>query len=100
MLIYTIDRTLDGVLSAVFDAFSLRQQPDALVGKGEPLPLFCDEVHEVMTADDRAQRVWTGLEKRLKCQNCTHLYLIIYVRCFVNQKEPEVSNGTFLTPMC
>ena len=65
MLIYTIDRTLDGVLSAVFDAFSLRQQPDALVGKGEPLPLFCDEVHEVMTADDRAQRVWTGLEKRV-----------------------------------
>ena len=55
MLIYTIDRTLDGVLSAVFDAFSLHQQPDALVGKGEPLPLFCDEVHEVMTADDRAQ---------------------------------------------
>lgn len=65
MLIYTIDRTLDGVLSAVFDAFSLRQQPEMLVGKGEPLPLFCDEVHEVMTADDRAQRVWTGLEKRV-----------------------------------
>ena len=65
MLIYTIDRTLDGVLSAVFDAFSLRQQPDALVGKGERWPLCCDEVHEVMTADDRAQRVWTGLEKRV-----------------------------------
>ena len=57
MLVYTIDRTLDGVLSAVFDAFSLHQQPEMLIGKGEPLPLFCEEVHEVMTADDRAQRV-------------------------------------------
>ena len=65
MLVYTIDRTLDGVLSAVFDAFSLHQQPDVLIGKGEPLPLFCEEVHEVMTADDRAQRVWAGLEKRM-----------------------------------
>lgn len=65
MLVYTIDRTLDGVLSAVFDAFSLHQQPEMLVGKGEPLPLFCEEVHEVMTAEDRAQRVWAGLEKRV-----------------------------------
>ena len=65
MLVYTIDRTLDGVLSAVFDAFSLHQQPEMLIGKGEPLPLFCEEVHEVMTADDRAQRVWAGLEKRV-----------------------------------
>ena len=65
MLVYTFDRTLDGVLSAVFDAFSLHQRPDALIGKGEPLPLFCEEVHEVETADDRAQRVWAGLEKRV-----------------------------------
>lgn len=65
MLVYTIDRTLDGVLSAVFDAFSLHQQPEMLIGKGEPLPLFCDEVHEVETADDRACRVWAGLEKRV-----------------------------------
>ena len=65
MLVYTIDRTLDGVLSAVFDAYSLHQHPDAVIGKGEPLPLFCEEVHEVVTSDDRAQRVWAGLEKRV-----------------------------------
>ena len=65
MLVYIFDRTLDGLLTAVFDAFSLRQQPDMLVGKGEPLPLFCEAVHEVETADDRARRVWAGLEKRV-----------------------------------
>ncbi|MBQ9363078.1 MAG: TIGR03915 family putative DNA repair protein [Bacteroidaceae bacterium] len=65
MLTYTFDRTLDGLLCAVFDAFSLHQQPEALVGTGEPLPMFCEEVHHVVTAEDRAQRVWTGLEQRL-----------------------------------
>lgn len=65
MLIYQHDHTLDGILSAVFDAYSNHQHPDLLIGKGEPLPLFHDQTHEVTTADNRAQRVWAGLEKRL-----------------------------------
>jgi probable DNA metabolism protein len=65
MLVYTFDRTMDGVLTAVFDAYALRQQPEELVGEGSVLPLFCEEVHSVQTADDKAQRVWRGLEKKL-----------------------------------
>lgn len=65
MLVYTFDRTIDGLLCAVFDAFSLKQEPEALVGVGEPLPLFCDDVHRVVSSEDRAERVWKGLEKRL-----------------------------------
>ena len=44
MLVYTFDNTMDGVLSAVFDAYFRHQQPDMLVGEGEQLPLFCEEV--------------------------------------------------------
>ena len=65
MLVYTFDRTMDGLLSAVYDAYALHQQPDELVGEGDVLPMFCEEVHSVDTADDKAQRVWTGMEKRL-----------------------------------
>ena len=65
MLVYTFDRTMDGVLTAVFDAYALRQQPEELVGEGSVLPLFCEEVHSVQTADDKAQRVWRGLETKL-----------------------------------
>lgn len=65
MLIYTFDKTLDGLLTAVFDAFSLHQQPDKLLCQGAQLPLFCDEIHNVTTVDERAQRVWKGLETRL-----------------------------------
>lgn len=65
MLVYTFDRTMDGVLSAVFDAYSLRQRPDVLIGEGEPLPLFCDASHRVVTTEEKARRVWKGLEKHL-----------------------------------
>ena len=65
MLVYTFDHTLDGLLTAVFDSFALRRQPDELVREGSVLPLFCEEVHRVATADDKARRVWAGLEKRL-----------------------------------
>ena len=65
MLVYTFDRTLDGVLSAVFDAYFRHQEPEALIGEGEQLPLFCEEVWAVVTTEEKACRVWTGLEKRL-----------------------------------
>lgn len=65
MLAYTCDPTLDGVLSAVFDAFALRQQPEVLMTRGGQLPLFCDGVHAVETTGEKARRVWTGLERRL-----------------------------------
>ena len=65
MLVYTFDRTLDGLLSAVFDAYFRRQEPDALIGAGEPLPLFCEETWQVNTSDEKATRVWKGMEKHL-----------------------------------
>ncbi len=65
MRIYTFDNTLDGLLTAVYDAFALRQQPEELIGEGGQIPLFCDDVHNVKTATDKAERVWAGLESRL-----------------------------------
>ena len=68
MTVYTFDGTLDGLMTAVFDAFERHEQPEQLLTKGDALPLFCDLVHEVITDEEKAKRVWTGLEKRLTCQ--------------------------------
>ena len=65
MIVYVFDNTLDGLLSAVFDSFFLKQQPEALLGEGEQLPLFADELHHVTTDGEKAGRVWKGLEKHL-----------------------------------
>ena len=65
MTVYVFDNTLDGLLTAVFDSFFLKQQPEYLLAEGEQLPLFADEPHRVVTDSEKAARVWKGLEKRL-----------------------------------
>ena len=65
MIVYVFDKTLDGLLTAVFDSFFLHQQPEALLAEGEQLPLFANEQHRVVTDNEKAVRVWKGLEKRL-----------------------------------
>jgi len=65
MQVYVFDNTLDGLLTAVFDSFSLRQEPEFLLTEGEQLPLFADEPHHVVTDGEKAGRVWKGLEKQL-----------------------------------
>ena len=68
MTVYTFDGTMDGLLTAVFDAFALHEQPEQLVTTGDALPLFCDRIYQVTTDEEKAQRVWIGLEKRLPCE--------------------------------
>ena len=65
MLVYTIDNTLDGLLTAVFDSFLLKQQPEYLLAEGEQLPLFVDHQYRVVRDSEKAERVWKGLEKHL-----------------------------------
>ena len=65
MIIYSFDGTMDGLLTAVFEAFSLHQEPEQLLKEGDALPLFCDYNYQVTTDEEKAKRVWTGLEKRL-----------------------------------
>jgi probable DNA metabolism protein len=36
-----------------------------LLAEGDPLPLFCDHTYQVTTDEEKARRVWAGLEKRL-----------------------------------
>ena len=39
--------------------------PDALLSEGDALPLFCDELHTVVTDEEKAGRVWRGLQKKV-----------------------------------
>ena len=66
MTVYVFDGTMDGLLTAVFDAYALKEQPEELLKSGDALPLFCDHTYQVTTDEEKAQRVWTGLEKKLE----------------------------------
>ena len=65
MTVYTFDNTLDGLLTAVFDSFAFRQQQVTLLVKGDQLPLFANDPYVVVTDEEKAARVWKGLEKHL-----------------------------------
>ena len=65
MITYIFDGTMDGLLTAVFDAYALKEQPEELLKSGDALPLFCERTYQVTTDEEKAQRVWAGLEKRL-----------------------------------
>ena len=65
MTVYTFDNTMDGLLTAVFDTFALKEQSVELHREGDALPLFCDHIYKVHTDEEKARRVWAGLEKRL-----------------------------------
>ena len=65
MTIFIFDNTFEGLLTSVFEAYSRLTFPDALLPEGEPLPLFHEEVFTVITEEEKAKRVWRGLQKKL-----------------------------------
>lgn len=65
MTIFIYDKTFEGLLTAVFDAYFRKTFPDALLSEGDTLPLFHDEVLTVVTDEEKAGRVWRGLQKKL-----------------------------------
>lgn len=65
MIIFQYDATFEGLLTALFDAYFRRTFPDLLLAEKEPLPLFYDESHRVITDMTKAERVWKLLTRKL-----------------------------------
>ena len=49
MVIFFYDKTFEGLLTAVFDAYNRKTFPQRLIKTGETPPLFTDEVYTVWT---------------------------------------------------
>ncbi|WP_455629100.1 TIGR03915 family putative DNA repair protein [Parabacteroides chinchillae] len=65
MIIFIYDKTFEGLLTAVFDAYTRRTFPDVLLTENEPLPLFYNEAVTIYTDGTKAERVWKGLQKKI-----------------------------------
>ncbi|MCC8153087.1 MAG: TIGR03915 family putative DNA repair protein [Tannerellaceae bacterium] len=76
MIVFQYDKTFEGLLTAVFDAYSRRTFPEVLTGEGEPEPLFASEVHRVITDTDKSNRVWTGVQKKVSKVTCNMLMCV------------------------
>ncbi|OCG28783.1 hypothetical protein A9G11_10050 [Gilliamella sp. wkB108] len=65
MLVFYYDKTFEGLLCAVFDAFKLKKMPEALVAEGEIEPLLTSESHYVEIRNNKYERVQTALKKKI-----------------------------------
>lgn len=65
MIVFRYDNTFEGLLSAVFDAFTFKKWPQQILAPDEILPLFCSETFHVHTTDEKFNRVSQAMTKRL-----------------------------------
>ena len=65
MLAFRFDNTFEGLLSAVFDAYTRKMFPEILLGPDDVPPLTAQTAHTVTTSGAKADRVYTGLRKRI-----------------------------------
>ena len=65
MLVFQYDKTFEGLLSVVFDAYAAHAFPERLVGYGEPEPMFTSELRHVIASAEKADRVWRGLQRKM-----------------------------------
>lgn len=71
MIVFRYDKTFEGLLTVVFDAYFRGAGrkggyfPDVLLSPEDVAPLFVNEEHTVVTDPEKSGRVWRGLEKRL-----------------------------------
>ena len=90
-LCFLYDGTFEGLLSAVFDAFSRKQFPELILREERPL-LFA-EFHTVVTDAEKSERVLQGLQKKLSKYAVEMLFT-----CFLS--EIEEVEGQLFSYMC
>ena len=74
--IYIYDKTFEGLLTLVFDAYAGKTFPDQILGGNDPLPLFSQTAFRVVTDAGKAQRVWRGLHKKISKEACGMLSVV------------------------
>ena len=65
MVVFFYDKTFEGLLTCVFEAYWLKRFPDNLLNENEIPPLFSNEQYHIYSDKTKAERVWKGLEKKL-----------------------------------
>lgn len=76
MTIFRYDKTFDGLLTCVFDAYSRKIFPEKLLSENEPPPLFADGEYKVITDTAKSARVLRGIEKKAGKDVCGMLMYV------------------------
>lgn len=65
MLTFYYDKSFEGLLCAVFDAFKLKKMPECLLSYDDVVPLLVSDSHHVEFRNSKYERVYSALQKKL-----------------------------------
>ena len=65
MTIFIYDKTFEGLLTCIFDAYFKKSFPDSLLSEKDSLPLFYDELITIYTDNEKSSRVLICLQHKL-----------------------------------
>lgn len=65
MLAFYYDKSFEGLLCAIFDAFKLKKMPECLLSDDDVVPLLVSDSHHVEFRNSKYERVYSALQKKL-----------------------------------
>lgn len=73
-MIYVTDGSFEGILTAVFEAYRNREEPEDIIINGEyQLPMHL-EMREITTDRTKSDRVWRGIQEKISEESLENLY--------------------------
>lgn len=93
MSIFYYDKSFDGLLSVVFDAYKLKIFPKMLLTEGDIEPMFMQRVHTTVTDLHKSDRVWKALQKKLSKRALNHMM-------YVWQSEQQGADALLFRYIC
>ncbi len=83
---YLYDGSLDGFLTIVFDCYSTKTLPQKILVKTDYTPNFLDNIVSIQTDPEKAERVFTGIEKNIGYITLNNTYYAF----LCNEKDKEI----------
>ena len=65
MTIFIYDKTFEGLLTCIFDAYFKKSFPDSLLSEKDSLPLFYDELITIYNDNEKSSRVVISMKRKL-----------------------------------
>lgn len=73
-MIYVTDGSFEGILTAVFEAYRNKEEPEAItLGSDFQIPLG-QEFREIPTVTEESDRVWRGIQNKISTNSLEELY--------------------------
>lgn len=76
MTIFLYDKSFEGLLTVIFEAYRLKTTPQKISAEPGQMNLFGSEIVQIETEKPKATRVWNGLQKKLSPQGSKRIFRV------------------------